>query len=168
MHGSYFTLLLLPQDPLPDWMACVVHPQIRSACMIVKPVMADLELLKGETPAQTLLEVVLHCLAVDNGSQGARCWPGKDLASLLLTLCTALQALQKLPCNLLLELQAGLHLCEAWGAKQEAGADQQLLKATSTSYALACLRCFRAGWLNQVLTSSCHFFLKCLLGITLL
>ena len=29
-------------------------------------------------------------------------------------------------------------------------------------------RCFRAGWLNQVFTRNCHFFLKCWLGMTLL
>ena len=46
-----------------------------------------LELLKGETPAQTLLQVVLDGLSVHDGPESSCCWPWEDLLGLLSTGC---------------------------------------------------------------------------------
>lgn len=142
------------------------------------PPQPHLQLLKGEAAAQALLHVVLDGLAVHQGAQLAGRGAGEDRLGLGNAGCSAgrvrARSVGSAPRSTSLRQRsrkttprgswARAHL---WaGTSRTHTTPPARARATSDSPFLR--RRARAGWLNQVLTLNCHFFLKCWFGTTLL
>jgi hypothetical protein len=116
-----------------------------------------LELSDGEAAAQARLGVVLDRLAMHHGPQRAGSRPREGLGGLL----SAGWGLERA------QGRAG-GVRSPWWAGGVASAGPTPVATPRFRFSPARRRTLRAGWLNQVRTRNCHFFLKCWLGMTLL